>query len=127
MAVKPMTQIRQLVCFGPDRAFAYKRETGRVTPFESTPNGWNLTVELDAPNDANSKLQEIMDITMIGKNLEQTKNRTASCNQTNVEGAKMCLLYNLLDDKTQTCKTTRTIVGTVDSNRRRRDNHGQSW
>ena len=44
--------------FGPDRAF------GRVIPFESTPNGWNLTVELEAPNDVNCKLQEIMDIMM---------------------------------------------------------------
>ena len=53
MAVKPMTQQGQGVCFGPDRAFAYKIETGRVIP--STPNGWNLTVELEAPNGANSK------------------------------------------------------------------------
>ena len=62
MAVKPMTQQRQCVCFGPDRAFAHKMETRRVTSFESTPNGWILTVELEAPNDANNKLQEIMDI-----------------------------------------------------------------
>ena len=43
MAVKPMTQQGQWVCFGPDRAFAYRIETGRATPFESTPNGWNFT------------------------------------------------------------------------------------
>ena len=49
MAVKPMTQRGQWVCFGPDRAFAYKTETGRVIPFERTPNGWNLKVELEAP------------------------------------------------------------------------------
>ena len=55
MAVKPMTQQGQWVCFGPDDAFAYKVETGRVIPFESTPNGCNLTAELEAPNDANSK------------------------------------------------------------------------
>ena len=41
MAVKPMTQQGQWVCFGPDRALA----TGRVIPFESTPSGWNLRVE----------------------------------------------------------------------------------
>ena len=35
------------VCFGPDRAFAYKNETGRVIPFEPTPTGWNLTMELE--------------------------------------------------------------------------------
>ena len=55
MAVKPMTQPGQWVCFGPSRAFAYKMETGRVTLFSSTPDGCNLTVKLEAPNDANSK------------------------------------------------------------------------
>ena len=69
-AVKPMTQQGQWVCCGPDRAFAYKIEAGRVIPFESTPNGWNLTVELGVPNDANSKLQEVMDIMMTEKRLE---------------------------------------------------------
>ena len=68
-----MAQQGHCVCFGPDRAFAYKKKTGRVIPFESSPNGWNLTVELEAPNDANSKLQEIMDITMTEKHLEQTE------------------------------------------------------
>ena len=61
MAVKPMTAQGQWVCFGPDRAFAYKIETGRVIPFESTPTGWNLTMELEAPENANKKLQEAMD------------------------------------------------------------------
>ena len=37
MAVKPMTQQGQWVCFGPDRAFAVKLVTGRAIPFESTP------------------------------------------------------------------------------------------
>ena len=64
---------QQWVCFGPGRAFTYKMETGRVIPFESTPNGRNLTLELEAPNDANIKLQEIMDIMMTGKRLEQTE------------------------------------------------------
>ena len=73
MAVKPMTQQGQWVCFGPDRAFAYNIETGRVIPFESTPNGGNLTVELEAPNDAHSKLQEVMDIMMTDRRLEQTE------------------------------------------------------
>ena len=73
MVVKPMTQ-GQWVCFWPDHAFAYKIENGRVIPFESTPNGWNLTVELKAPNDANSKLQEVMDIMMEEKRREHTEN-----------------------------------------------------
>ena len=73
MAVKPMTQQGQWVCFGSDRAFAYRIETGRVLPFESTPNGWNLTFELEALDDANSKLQEVMDIMMTEKHLEQTE------------------------------------------------------
>ena len=61
MAVKPMTAQGQWVCFGPDRAFAYKIETGRVIFFESTPTGWNSTMELEAPENANKKLQEAMD------------------------------------------------------------------
>ena len=48
-------------------------QNGRVIPFESTPNGWNLTVELQAPIEANSKVQEILDIMMTGKRLEQTE------------------------------------------------------
>ena len=37
MAVKPMTAQGQWVCFGPDRAFAYKIETGRVIPSSPRP------------------------------------------------------------------------------------------
>ena len=48
-------------------------DTGRVLPFESTPNGWNFTVELEAPNDASSKLPEVMDIMRTEKRLEQTE------------------------------------------------------
>ena len=67
-----MTQQGQLVCFGTERAFANKMETGKVIPFEGTPKGWNFTVELEAPNNANNKLQEVMDIMMTEKRLEQT-------------------------------------------------------
>ena len=50
-------------------------ETGSVMPFESTHHGWTLTVELEAhQNDATGKLQEIMDIMMTVKRLEQTEN-----------------------------------------------------
>ena len=73
LAVKQVTQQGHWVCFGPDRAFANIIESGRVIPFESAPNEWNLTVELEAPNDANSKLQEIMDIMKTEKRLEQTE------------------------------------------------------
>ena len=73
MAVKPMTQQGQWGCFGLFRAFADKIESVRVIPFESTPNGWNLTVELEAPNDANNKLQETMDIMMTERRSEQTE------------------------------------------------------
>ena len=78
MAVKPMTQQGQWVSFGPDHAFAYAIETGRVIPFESTPNGWKLTVELKAPNDANSKLQEVMDI-MMTENGRRKSNTRGDC------------------------------------------------
>ena len=71
IALKPTTPQGQWVCFGSDRAFAYTIETRRVIPFESTPNGWNLTVELEALHDANNKLQEMMDIMMTEKRIEQ--------------------------------------------------------
>ena len=37
--------------FGPDRAFACTFDTSRI-PFQRSPNGWNLTVEHEAPDDA---------------------------------------------------------------------------
>ena len=43
MAVKPKTPQGQWVCVG-------HIDTGSVIPYESTPNGWNFTVELEAPN-----------------------------------------------------------------------------
>ena len=39
----------------------YKIATGRVIPFESTPTGWNLTVELEVLENANKELNEAMD------------------------------------------------------------------
>ena len=66
-----MTQQGQWVCVWPDSAFAHKIEIGRVIPFENTPDGWYLTVELEAPDDANRKLQEIMDTMMAEKRVEQ--------------------------------------------------------
>ena len=63
-----MTQQGQWGCVGPDRALAYKiwilAEAYRL---RARPNGWNLTDELEAPNDANSKLQEIVDTMMTEK------------------------------------------------------------
>ena len=85
MAVKPMTQQRQWECFGFDRAFACNRETGRVIPFESTLNGWNLAIELEAPNDANSKLQEVMDIMITKKRTEQTEKMPHANKQIDVD------------------------------------------
>ena len=58
-----MTQQGQWVCFGPDRPFAHKIDTGRVLPFEST----------TVPNEANSKLQEVIDIMMTEQRLEQVE------------------------------------------------------
>ena len=69
-----MAQQGQWVCFGRGRGFAYKIDTGRVIPPERTPNGWNLAAELEAPNDAKSKLQEVTNMMMTGKRLEQTEN-----------------------------------------------------
>ena len=77
MAVKPMTAQGQWVCFGPDRAFAYKIETGRVIPFEPTPTGWNLTMELEALENAKKKLQEAMD-TKIAEMRTESQNPLSS-------------------------------------------------
>ena len=53
---------------------------------ESTPNGWNLTTELEAPNDASSQLQEVTDIMMTEKRLEPMENiEHISCIQTDVD------------------------------------------
>ena len=38
-----------------------------------TPNGWNVTVELEAPSDATDKLQEDVDITNAEHRLEHIK------------------------------------------------------
>ena len=83
MAVKQMTAQGQWVCFGPDRAFAYKIDTDRVIPFESTSTGWNLTVELEEPENANKKLQEAMDTKIaemktILKDLDRSPSTTPS-------------------------------------------------
>ena len=71
MAVKPMTEQGQWVCFGPDRAFAYEIDTGRVVPFENTASGWNLTVELEAPSDANEKLRTVMEVAASERRADQ--------------------------------------------------------
>ena len=133
MAVKPMTQQGQWVCFGLDRAFTFKIEIGKVIPFESAPNGWNLTVELEAPNDAiNSMLQEITDILVTEKRLEQTekiehKRGLPDVIKQMLTGRKNVSSLQPFGCRAQTCKTTGTIVGTVDLDRRRRDNDGLSW
>ena len=73
MAVKPMTQQGQRVCFDPGRAFANKIHTARGIPSETTPDAWNYTVELEAPSDANRKLREVMDIMHTEQRFEQTQ------------------------------------------------------
>ena len=64
MAVKPMTQQGQWVCFGPDPAFACKINVGRAKSLENT---------LEAPSDVNRKLEEVMDIMMTEQRLEKTE------------------------------------------------------
>ena len=43
--------------FGLDRAFSNEIDTGRVIPLEGTTNGWSLTVDLEASDEANRELQ----------------------------------------------------------------------
>ena len=40
---------------------------------KARPNGWNLTVELEASKNTNIKLQEVMDIMMTEQRVEQTE------------------------------------------------------
>ena len=113
MVVEPMTQQGQWSCFGPDRAFAYQIDTGRVIPFESTSNGWNLTVELEAPDDANSKVPRSHGHHDRGTDRESpTHEETASCNQTDVDWTREDTF--ILGGKPQTCKAKRAIIETVD-------------
>ena len=93
LAVKPTTQQGQWVCSGPDRAFAHKLETGKVIPFErARPTDGASQLNFMHENDANSKLQEVMehdDGTAFGTDGEsRTHEGTASCNQTNVDWTK---------------------------------------
>ena len=114
MAVKLTTQQGQWVCFGADRAFAYKIETGRVKSFASTPTGWNLTVEHEAPNDVNSKLREVVDIMTTERRsdhtekIEHTRRLPQAFKQMLIGPQKTSFLV------TQTCKNKRTIVGAVE-------------
>ncbi len=66
MSVKEMTQKGNWVVFGPKSGFAYHQETQRKVDFTNTPTGWNLTAELEAPEDGNAKLQEV-----IRRNMQQ--------------------------------------------------------
>ena len=72
--------------FWADRAFAYKLDTGRVI---RRPKGWNLAVELEAPHHttptANLSQEHHDKGTAFGTHGEsRTHDRTASCNQTDV-------------------------------------------
>ena len=90
MAAKPMAQQGHCVCFGPDRAFAYKIEPDRVIPFESTPNGWNLTVELEVTRN-HGHHDDRETLRTDGEN--RTREGTASRNQTNVDWTKGCVFF----------------------------------
>ena len=71
MVVKPTTQQGRL-CFGLDGTFVCEVDTGRVIPFEGKLNGWN-NCALEAPNDGNKMLQEVMDIMIAEQRLEHTE------------------------------------------------------
>ena len=61
MAVKEMTEVDdggQWVVFGPGVGFAYHPGQDRKVEFESTPTGWDLTVDLSAPDEANKQIAE---------------------------------------------------------------------
>ena len=75
------------------------------------PNGWNLTDELEAPDDANSKLQEVNDISMTEKRVEQTEKiehmrGLPHAIKQMLTGRKDVSSFFLLDSKAQTCKIT---------------------
>ena len=60
LSVKDMVKVGQYVVFGPDCAFSYKPKTGRVTHFEPTSTGWDHTVTLEPPNEANRIMRELI-------------------------------------------------------------------
>ena len=93
MAAKPMAQQGHCVCFWPDRAFAYKIEPDRVS--------YHLRARpMDGTSQLNSKLQEIMDIMMTEKHLEQTEKiehvrRLPHVIKTNVDWTKGCVFFTI--------------------------------
>ena len=61
MSVSEMTKQgphEQWVIFGPDCGFAYRSDFDRKVDFDCTETGWDLTVEIEPPNEAGKQLQE---------------------------------------------------------------------
>ena len=116
---------------GPGRVFAHKVETGRVIPFETRPMGGTSQLN-SSTDDANSKLQDVMDIIMTDKRLEQTefehmRGLRHAIKQILTVRKDVVFFQFFFGWQAQTCKIKGTIVGTVDLDERRRDNDGQSW
>ena len=62
MSVKDMTNKGQWVVFGPPGGFCYQPKLKRLVNFDNTPTGWDLTVELEAPAEANRRLEEYVEV-----------------------------------------------------------------
>ena len=72
-----MTKQGQWVVFSPSEGFAYQPQSKRMVKFDNTPTGWDLTVELEAPNEANKRIEEYAQVQQADRNVEQ-EGRTPS-------------------------------------------------
>ena len=60
MAVKDMVAAGQMVVFDAEGSFTYDKASGKKTPFHSTAGGWELTLDLEAPETANKVNQQVI-------------------------------------------------------------------
>ena len=60
MAVKDMVKANQTVVFDSEGSFTYSKDTGVRTPFQSCNGGWELTLDLEAPQTANDVALQVL-------------------------------------------------------------------
>ena len=73
MAVKPLTEEGHWGCFGPDRAFGHKMETGREIHLRARPLDGTSQLSSKHQMMPSAKLQKVMDSMMTEERLEQTE------------------------------------------------------
>ena len=71
MAVVDLVDRGNIVVFDSSRSFAYHKETGVETEFVRREGGWDLTLELEAPEIANKEFQDYLAQMSVEKSDEQ--------------------------------------------------------